>query len=107
MGDPAVAEAVVALVILREDALDYGDEIILDLRNHVGKENRPDRQLTQEIGPLQALAHRRMLVTLCEHTQVDRSLRDKEPRQLAVRECCLRICGIEASGSRSARRVCQ
>jgi acyl-coenzyme A synthetase/AMP-(fatty) acid ligase len=49
VSDPAVAEAavvgaakttgqaVVASVILHEGALDSGDEIILDLRNHVGR----------------------------------------------------------------------
>ena len=37
-------QAVVAFVIPRGDAVDSGDEIVQDLRNHVGKENRAHRQ---------------------------------------------------------------
>lgn len=39
--DETTGQAVVAFVILRGDAVDSGDEIIQDLRNHVGKEIGP------------------------------------------------------------------
>ncbi|WP_461164627.1 acetate--CoA ligase [Arthrobacter sp. R4-81] len=40
--DPTTGQAIVAFVILRGDAVDTGDAIVLELRNHVG----------QEIGPI-------------------------------------------------------
>jgi acetyl-CoA synthetase len=39
--DETTGQAVVAFVILRADAVDSGDEIVQDLRNHVGKEIGP------------------------------------------------------------------
>lgn len=39
--DETTGQAVVAFVILRGDAVDSGDEIVQDLRNHVGKEIGP------------------------------------------------------------------
>ncbi|MDQ0078720.1 acyl-coenzyme A synthetase/AMP-(fatty) acid ligase [Arthrobacter oryzae] len=39
--DETTGQAVVAFVILREDAVDSGDQIVQELRNHVGKEIGP------------------------------------------------------------------
>jgi acetyl-CoA synthetase len=39
--DETTGQAVVAFVILRGDAVDSGDEIVQELRNHVGKEIGP------------------------------------------------------------------
>jgi acetyl-CoA synthetase len=39
--DETTGQAVVAFVILREDATDTGDAIVQELRNHVGKEIGP------------------------------------------------------------------
>jgi acetyl-CoA synthetase len=39
--DETTGQAVVACVILREDAVDSGDAIVQELRNHVGKEIGP------------------------------------------------------------------
>jgi len=39
--DETTGQAVVAFVILREDAVDSGDAIVQELRNHVGKEIGP------------------------------------------------------------------
>ena len=39
--DETTGQAVVAFVILRGDAVDSGDAIVQDLRNHVGKEIGP------------------------------------------------------------------
>ncbi|MDT4870942.1 Acetyl-coenzyme A synthetase [compost metagenome] len=39
--DETTGQAVVAFVILRGDAVDSGDEIVQELRNHVGREIGP------------------------------------------------------------------
>ncbi|MFP5367993.1 MAG: AMP-binding enzyme, partial [Actinomycetes bacterium] len=39
--DETTGQAVVAFVILRGDAVDSGDDIVQELRNHVGKEIGP------------------------------------------------------------------